>query len=135
MNGSFQLLARRKIVAYYVSAKGRWNISWLLEHAWIESDFIPNKSAGFYPRTLSPRFISIPGIVKTPDDMASNHSGYLIMKKEVVLDACNDDIGSFGSCLNSAVSAGNNIPYHVLQFNCSHWAIATLTMCKIRAKM
>ena len=50
-------------------------------------------------------------------------------------DACNDDIASFGSCLNSAVSAGNNIPYHVLQFNCSHWAIATLAMCKLRAKM
>ena len=50
-------------------------------------------------------------------------------------DACNDDIASFGSCLNSAVSAGNNIPYHVLQFNCSHWAISTLVMCKLRAKM
>ena len=65
VDGRHQLFERRKVVAYYVRAKGRWNISWLLEHAWIESDFIPNKSAGLYPRRLSPRLISIPGIVKT----------------------------------------------------------------------
>ena len=150
-------------VLFYVELRGRWGIPGLLQHAWIEGDFIPGGSAGFYPRNDS--VISLPGEVRFPDPAVKNllpgwnkpssaRLPYIplspispitspafidskpsrsVVRRPVKVSACEAD--GFKLCINFAIITGNDLNYIMLFYrDCEIWATDVIEKCKKKAK-
>ena len=143
VQGEEVLTARSEVktetILSYIELRGRMGIPGLLKHGWIEGDFIPGKTAGFYPQS---GFISFPGVVKSPDPAAKDDlPGWLsqplsrkIVVYPITITASTCDIDQIKSCLLYEIVMGSRLNYIILVYrDCEIWARNVIKKCTGRS--
>ena len=139
------LIERKKsIVLYQVSLYGRMGIPMLLQHSWLEGDFIPKKSAGLYPDGIHssddyekkypvwgagmPTFIPLHPLAGPYQNMKTKK------RVPIILDTCKNDLDKFRQCILHGISSASADDYFVggycLGRNCATWASELIVRCK-----
>ena len=143
VQGEEVLTARSEVktetILSYIELRGRMGIPGLLKHGWIEGDFIPGKTAGFYPQS---GFISFPGVVKSPDPAAKDDlPGWLsqplsrkIVVYPITITASTCDIDQIKSCILYEIVMGSRLNYIILVYrDCEIWARNVIKKCTGRS--
>ena len=157
-DGQRTLVKRESVtVLYQVSLYGRIGISGLLQHSWLEGDFIKNGSAGFYPNGIhSPDeyvgrypmwgenrryfpFVPLnplgnyPGLYPTSELVVQTKR-----KVPITLDTCEYDVERFKECVVGGIASAKPSDYFVggavFGKNCSTWASTLIERCKESSK-
>ena len=127
---------------FYVEMRGRWGIPGLLQHAWLEADYIQGGAAGFYP-SADGQPISLPGQINFgEDDKRKEYPKWegenrTKSKIEIKLSSCIYDLKKFKSCVPRRINEDSKkgLNYIVLLYrDCEIWANDVISDCKKEAK-
>ena len=126
---------KTETILSYIELRGRMGIPGLLKHGWIEGDFIPGGTAGFYPQS---GFISFPGVVKSPDPAAKDdYPNWLeqpffrkIVVQPITITGSICDLDRIKSCILYEITMGNRLNYIILVYrDCEIWATNVIKKC------